>query len=178
VKIRSHSQSNGGTGMKNGPVISAAGSGNPYINRDLSWIEFNRRVLAEAEDASTPLLERLQFLAITASNLDEFISVRVAGLKDQRRAGMNKTDFSGYTPQGLLKRIMKRLDRFSRDQYRAYRDLMRLLSREGISIVSLGDLSPAQQEALKVHFQEIVYPVLTPMAVDISRPFPLVHSRE
>lgn len=164
--------------MKNGPVISAAGSGNPYINRDLSWIEFNRRVLEEAEDASTPLLERLQFLAITASNLDEFISVRVAGLKDQSRAGMNKTDFSGYTPQGLLKRIMKRLDRFSRDQYRAYRDLMRLLSREGISIVSLGDLSPAQQEALKVHFQEIVYPVLTPMAVDISRPFPLVHSRE
>ncbi len=164
--------------MKSGSHLQAAGNGNKYFNRDLSWIEFNRRVLEEAEDASTPLLERLQFLAITSSNLDEFISVRVAGLKDQSKAGLNKTDFSGYTPQGLLKRIMKRLGRFSRDQYRAYRELMRLLSREGVSIVAHDDLSPAQRESLKVHFQEIVYPVLTPMAVDVSRPFPLVHSRE
>lgn len=164
--------------MKGESRIQAAGNGNPYFNRDLSWIEFNRRVLEEAEDASAPLLERLQFLAITSSNLDEFVSVRVAGLMDQCRAGVNKTDFSGYTPQGLLKRIMKRLSRFTRDQYRLYRELMRLLSKEGVSIVSYDDLSPAQKEALKVHFQEIVYPVLTPMAVDVSRPFPLVHSRE
>ncbi|WP_276354189.1 polyphosphate kinase 1 [Cohnella caldifontis] len=151
---------------------------NRYLNRDLSWIEFNRRVLEEAEDAATPLLERLQFLAITASNLDEFMGVRVAGLKDQRKAGMNKTDFTGYTPQGLIKRVMKRTERFIRDQYRTYRELMRLMAREGVFIASWEELSTAQREAMKQYFQDIVYPVLTPMAVDVSRPFPLVHSRE
>ncbi|MBW5447427.1 polyphosphate kinase 1 [Cohnella sp. CFH 77786] len=164
--------------MKRALYRSASRHGKKYINRDLSWIEFNRRVLEEAEDPSTPLLERLQFLSITASNLDEFMGVRVAGLKDQRKAGLNKTDFTGYTPQGLIKRIMKRTERFVRDQYRTYRELMRLLSREGVSIVSWDELSPTQGEALKTYFQDIVYPVLTPMAVDVSRPFPLVHSRE
>lgn len=164
--------------MKRALVRSSSGYAKKYINRDLSWLEFNRRVLEEAEDASTPLLERLQFLAITSSNLDEFMGVRVAGLKDQRKAGLNKTDFTGYTPQGLIKRVMKRTGRFVRDQYRTYRELMRLLSREGASIVSWEELTPAQGEAMKTYFQDIVYPVLTPMAVDISRPFPLVHSRE
>nr|AYQ71469.1 polyphosphate kinase 1 [Cohnella candidum] len=164
--------------MKRALVRSSSGYAKKYINRDLSWLEFNRRVLEEAEDASTPLLERLQFLAITSSNLDEFMGVRVAGLKDQRKAGLNKTDFTGYTPQGLIKRVMKRTGRFVRDQYRTYRELMRLLSKEGASIVSWEELTPSQGEAMKTYFQDIVYPVLTPMAVDISRPFPLVHSRE
>ena len=139
-----------------------------YINRDLSWLEFNRRVLEEAEDPASPLLERLQFLAITASNLDEFMGVRVAGLKDQLKAGLNKTDFTGYTPQGLFKRVMKRTGRLVRDQYRCYRDLMRQLSREGVSLVSWDELSPDQGEALRSYFLDIVYPVLTPMAVDIG----------
>ncbi|MDB4867174.1 MAG: ppk1 [Cohnella sp.] len=149
-----------------------------YINRDLSWLEFNRRVLEEAEDASTPLLERLQFLAITASNLDEFMGVRVAGLKDQCKAGYNKSDFTGYTPQGLIRRIMKRTSRIVKDQYRTYRELMRLLAKEGAAIVSWEELNPDQQQSMKSYFQDIVYPVLTPMAVDLSRPFPLVHSNE
>ncbi|WP_027087922.1 polyphosphate kinase 1 [Cohnella panacarvi] len=149
-----------------------------YINRDLSWLEFNRRVLEEAEDASTPLMERLSFLSIVSSNLDEFMSVRVAGLQDQRKAGYIKSDFTGYTPQGLLKRIMKRTTRTVRQQYKVYRDLMRLLSREGIELLSVKDLTTDQRTLMKAHFQEIIYPVLTPMAVDVSRPFPLVHSKE
>lgn len=149
-----------------------------YINRDLSWLEFNRRVLEEAEDPSTPLMERLSFLSIVSSNLDEFMSVRVAGLQDQRKAGYIKTDFTGYTPQGLLKRIMKRTNRTVRQQYKVYRDLMRQLSREGIELLGAKDLTVEQKTLMKSHFQEIIYPVLTPMAVDVSRPFPLVHSKE
>jgi polyphosphate kinase len=149
-----------------------------YINRDLSWLEFNRRVLEESEDASTPLLERFQFLAIVSSNLDEFMSVRVAGLQAQSRAGYTKTDFTGYTPQGLIKRIMKRTTRTVREQYRTYRELMRLLSKEGVSMTEFQELNPEQRALMTTYFKDIVYPVLTPMAVDQSRPFPLLHSKE
>ncbi|MBB6671040.1 polyphosphate kinase 1 [Cohnella nanjingensis] len=149
-----------------------------YINRDLSWTEFNRRVLEEAEDPGTPLLERFQFLSIVSSNLDEFMSVRVAGLQDQLKAGFNKADFTGYTPHGLIKRLDKRTDRLVRHQYKTYRDLMRSLSKEGVVLAGWSDLNEEQQEALTEYFQEIVFPVLTPMAVDVSRPFPLLHSKE
>ncbi|WP_238162651.1 polyphosphate kinase 1 [Cohnella sp. AR92] len=149
-----------------------------YINRDLSWIEFNSRVLEEAEDATTPLLERLQFLSICSSNLDEFMSVRVAGLKDQLKAGFLKADFTGYTPHGLLKRVMKRTSQMVRRQYRNYRDLMRGLAKEGTVITAWEELNREQAEAMTEYFHEIVYPVLTPMAVDSSRPFPLLHSKE
>ncbi|MBB6635927.1 polyphosphate kinase 1 [Cohnella thailandensis] len=149
-----------------------------YINRDLSWIEFNRRVLEEAEDVATPLLERMQFLSIVSSNLDEFMSVRVAGLKDQLKAGFLKADFTGYTPHGLLKRIMKRTSQMVRRQYKVYRELMRSLAKEGTTLLSWGDLNREQAEAMSEYFQKIVYPVLTPMAVDSSRPFPLLHGKE
>lgn len=149
-----------------------------YINRDLSWIEFNRRVLEEAEDPTTPLLERFQFLSIVSSNLDEFMSVRVAGLKDQLKAGFNKPDFTGYTPHGLVKRVMKRAKQMVRQQYKTYRELLRLLSKEGTVIVGWGELNDDQKKAMTQYFQDIVFPVLTPMAVDISRPFPLLHSKE
>nr|WP_080833858.1 polyphosphate kinase 1 [Cohnella massiliensis] len=158
-----------------GLVVTAS---KKYINRDLSWIEFNRRVLEEAEDATTPLLERFQFLSIVTSNLDEFMSVRVAGLKDQLRAGFNKPDFTGYTPQGLTKRLAKRINRMVKDQYKAYRELMRAIAKEGVVFVKWPDLTEEQKEELASYFQQIVYPVLTPMAVDSSRPFPLVHSKE
>ncbi|MFC4596923.1 polyphosphate kinase 1 [Cohnella hongkongensis] len=149
-----------------------------YINRDLSWLEFNRRVLEEAEDPGTPLLERLQFLSIVQSNLDEFMSVRVAGLQAQSKAGYGKSDFTGYTPQGLIRRLMKRSVRMVREQYRTYRELLRLLAKEGVSLTNYGDLSEEQKQAATEYFKRIVYPVLTPMAVDQSRPFPLVHSKE
>lgn len=147
-----------------------------YINRELSWIEFNRRVLEEAQDENTPLLERCKFLAIVSSNLDEFVSVRVAGIKDRIRAGLVKKDFSGFTPLGLLKRVMRRTKRLVSDQYRTYREVVRLLAKERIFITAYKDLTDEQKQAVDKYYHEIVYPVLTPMAVDQSRPFPLVHS--
>ncbi|WP_054028576.1 polyphosphate kinase 1 [Bacillus sp. FJAT-28004] len=149
-----------------------------YVNRDLSWIEFNRRVLQEAQDPSNPLLERAKFLAIVSSNLDEFMSVRVAGIQMQMRAGLSKIDFTGYTPSGLWKRLIKRATQMVHDQYRTYREVFRSLSREGIFIRSLDELNVTQTKAVSDYFHEIVFPVLTPMAVDQSRPFPLVHTKE
>ncbi|WP_168122794.1 polyphosphate kinase 1 [Paenibacillus sp. HB172176] len=150
----------------------------PYVNRDLSWIEFNRRVLQEAQDPSNPLLERAKFLSIVSSNLDEFMSVRVAGIQDQMRAGFTKMDFSGYTPAGLWKRLIKRTTEMVHEQYRTYREIFRGLSKEGIFIRSIDELNATQTNAISEYFHEIVFPVLTPMAVDQSRPFPLVHTKE
>jgi len=149
-----------------------------YVNRDLSWLEFNRRVLEEAQDPETPLLERVKFLSIVSSNLDEFMSVRVAGIHDQIRLGYHKKDFTGYTPSGLLKRLMKRTTKAVADQYRTYRELIRSLHKEGLVFSTFEDLNNTQQKAMQVYFDEIVFPVLTPMAVDQSRPFPLVHTNE
>ncbi|MDU0205213.1 polyphosphate kinase 1 [Paenibacillus sp. MAH-36] len=147
-----------------------------YLNRDLSWIEFNWRVLEEAQDPSTPLLERVKFLAIVSSNLDEFMSVRVAGLKDQIKAGYTKKDFTGYTPAGLIKRIMKRTNKMVTEQYKTYREVTRLLMKEGIVFTEYEDLNTSQKKAMDAYYHDIIFPVLTPMAVDQSRPFPLVHN--
>ncbi|MBP1154607.1 MULTISPECIES: polyphosphate kinase 1 [unclassified Paenibacillus] len=150
---------------------------NKYLNRDLSWIEFNWRVLQEAQDAGTPLLERVKFLSIVSSNLDEFMSVRVAGIIDQMKAGYTKKDFTGYTPAGLFKRIMKRSDRMVAEKYKTYRDLMRQLGKEGIIFTQYDDLNATQRNAMDEYYHDIVFPVLTPMAVDQARPFPLVHTQ-
>ncbi|WNQ09935.1 polyphosphate kinase 1 [Paenibacillus aurantius] len=147
-----------------------------YLNRDLSWVEFNKRVLEEAQDPATPLLERAKFLAIVSTNLDEFMSVRVAGLQDQQKAGYTRKDFTGYTPSGLLKRIMKRTSRMVNDQYKAYREAVRFLGREGIYISRYDDLTASQKKAMDQYYTDNVFPVLTPMGVDQSRPFPLVNS--
>ncbi|MFD2117922.1 polyphosphate kinase 1 [Paenibacillus yanchengensis] len=147
-----------------------------YLNRDLSWIEFNKRVLQEAKDPSTPLLERLKFLAIVSSNLDEFISVRLAGIQDQIRAGYAKKDFTGYTPSGLYKRLQSRIESIVAEQYRTYRDLMRQLAKEQIHMVNYDDLTIKQRKMMEQYYHEIIFPVLTPMAVDQSRPFPLMHT--
>lgn len=148
-----------------------------YINRDLSWIEFNWRVLQEAQDSSLPLLERAKFLSIVSSNLDEFMSVRVAGLQDQMKANYAKKDFSGYLPEGLLKRVMKRTYRMVAEQYKTYREILRLFAKEGILLSEYEDLNVTHKKAMDQYFHEIIYPVLTPMAVDQSRPFPLVHTQ-
>ncbi|WP_438432274.1 polyphosphate kinase 1 [Gorillibacterium sp. sgz500922] len=147
-----------------------------YINRELSWIEFNRRVLEEAQDKDTPLLEKAKFLGITASNLDEFMSVRVAGLLDLQKNGYNKKDFTGYAPASLLRRIFKRTSAFVAEQYKVYKELTRQLAKHGIRIHTFDELSASQQKAANHHFHQIVYPVLTPMAIDQARPFPLINS--
>lgn len=149
-----------------------------YVNRDLSWIEFNRRVLEEAQDVGNPLLERVKFLAIMSSNLDEFMSVRVAGIQDQIKAGYSKKDFTGYTPAGLWKRLMKRTALMVADQYKTYREVLRDLTKQGICFREIEELNAAQTSAVDEYFHEIVFPVLTPMAVDQSRPFPLLHTKE
>jgi polyphosphate kinase len=158
------------------PALSKEVSSN-YLNRDLSWIEFNWRVLEEAQDPSTPLLERVKFLAIVSSNLDEFMSVRVAGLKDQIKAGYNKKDFTGYTPAGLIKRVMKRTSKMVAEQYKTYREISRQLVKEGIVFTDYEELNATQKKAMDAYYHDIIFPVLTPMAVDQSRPFPLVHNQ-
>ncbi|MDF2663107.1 MAG: polyphosphate kinase [Paenibacillus sp.] len=147
-----------------------------YINRDLSWIEFNRRVLEEAQDPATPLLERIKFLSIVSTNLDEFMSVRVAGITDQLKAGYTKKDFTGYTPEGLLRRIMKRTGKMVQEQYKTHRELTRALTKEGLIFTAYEDLTVNQKKQMDVYFHDYVFPVLTPMAVDQSRPFPLVRN--
>ena len=118
-----------------------------YVNRDLSWVEFNRRVLQEAQDSTTPLLERLRFLGIVASNLDEFMSVRVAETKEKIKAGFTQKDFSGYTPSGLYRRLIKRTGAMVAEQYKTYRELIRLLAKRELfykSITSLMEHSNGQ----------------------------------
>ncbi|MEC0211129.1 polyphosphate kinase 1 [Paenibacillus ehimensis] len=156
---------------------AARETANHYLNRDLSWVEFNWRVLEEAQDPETPLLERVKFLSIVSSNLDEFMSVRVAGIKDQIKAGHTKKDFTGYTPAGLFKRIMKRSSKMVTEQYKTYRDMIRQLGREGIIFTEYDDLNATQRKAMDEYYHDIVFPVLTPMAVDQARPFPLVRTQ-
>jgi polyphosphate kinase len=147
-----------------------------YLNRDLSWIEFNRRVLDEASDRTTPLLERLKFLAIVSSNLDEFMSVRVAGILDQVKAGLKKPDMTGYLPETLLEKLLDRCAKMVRQQYKIHTELIRLLAKEQVHFVKHKALNKTQEKQLEQYFHQVIYPVLTPMAVDQGRPFPLVHS--
>jgi polyphosphate kinase len=122
------------------------------------------------------LLERAKFLSIVSSNLDEFMSVRVAGIQDQIRAGYTKKDFTGYTPAGLYKRLILRISAMVSEQYRTYRELTRQLAKEGIQFLPYDELNGAQRKSMETYYHDIVFPVLTPMAVDQSRPFPLVHT--
>ncbi|WP_139491694.1 RNA degradosome polyphosphate kinase [Brevibacillus dissolubilis] len=146
-----------------------------FINREMSWLAFNARVLEEALDKSNPVLERLKFLAIVASNLDEFFMVRVAGLKDQVKAGFNKADSSGKTPKEQLRMINQRTHQMVERQYRCFREeILPALADNGIEIVHGEQLSREQEDFLDHYFDHHIYPVLTPLAVDQSRPFPLL----
>ncbi|WP_412766695.1 RNA degradosome polyphosphate kinase [Ureibacillus terrenus] len=145
-----------------------------YYNRELSWLAFNERVLEEAEDESNPLLERLKFLAIFSSNLDEFFMVRVAGLQDQVRAGLHKPDNkSGLTPKEQLEKIRERTLSLVRRQMEVFRHLaFELLPRENIYLTDFKSLSDEQRQYVHQYFEETIFPVLTPIAVDAYRPFP------
>ena len=150
-----------------------------FYNRELSWLSFDYRILGEAQDKTIPLLDRLKFLSITASNLDEFYMVRVASLKDMVHAEYDKKDIAGMTPSKQLEEISKVTHEFMRDQYRTYNNsLIPALKKEGITILSHHeDLSRKQAKFVDDYFKSEVYPVLTPMAVDSSRPFPLIRNR-
>lgn len=148
-----------------------------YVNRDLSWIEFNRRVLQEAQDVDTPLLERLKFLGIVSNNLDEFMAVRVAETIGKMKAGFTQKDFSGYTPDNLYQQLVQRTKPMIKEQYETYQEIIQLLSKHGIVFKTYHHLNAEQQKEMALYFHNIIFPVLTPMAVDQSRPFPLVHAK-
>lgn len=155
------------------------GNSKVFINRELSWLEFDARVLGEAEDVLNPLFERLKFLSITASNLDEFFMVRVASLKDMVNAGYTKKDIAGMTAAEQLEALDERTHAFVKRQYKIYNDeLVPALAREGFHIIgSHEELTHEQEIFVDKYFHEDVYPVLTPMAVDSSRPFPLIRNK-
>ncbi|WP_100406782.1 RNA degradosome polyphosphate kinase [Bacillus solitudinis] len=147
-----------------------------YNNRELSWLAFNERVLEEAIDERNPLLERLKFLAIFSSNLDEFFMVRVAGLKDQVKAGFNKPENkAGFTPKQQLSKISEGNQRLVRLQDNVYSEtLLPMLNQEGIQFLSVEELTSEQLEFLEHRFNHYIFPVLTPMAIDAYRPFPML----
>ena len=150
-----------------------------FENRELSWIKFNERVLNEARDRSIPLLERLKFLSITSSNLDEFFMVRVASLKDMVHAGYKKTDIAGMTATEQLSAINAATRALVETQYTTYnRSLVPLMKNNGIYVLDEYEkMNKEQAEYADKYFEENVYPVLTPMAVDASRPFPLIRNK-
>lgn len=150
-----------------------------YTNRELSWLQFNYRILSEAKDKSIPLFERLKFLSITASNLDEFFMVRVASLKDMVNAEYEKPDIAGMTPTQQLKALDEEIHHMVTQQYSAYnRSLLPLLLQNGLHVIKQHE-KLSEEEALYIdrYFEDNVYPVLTPMAVDSSRPFPLIRNK-
>ncbi|WP_044204257.1 polyphosphate kinase 1 [Coleofasciculus chthonoplastes] len=146
-----------------------------YFNRELSWLEFNDRVLHEALDSRTPLLERLKFLAIFSSNLDEFFMVRVAGLKQQVEAGVTSLTADGRTPGDQLDGINHRLLPMVKEQHEHFEQILRpLLAKQGIYLLEYMDLNSEQRTYLQNYFEEQIFPVLTPLAVDPSHPFPYI----
>ena len=147
----------------------------PFFNRELSWLEFNTRVLEEAQDLKNPLFERLKFLAITASNLDEFFMVRVASLNDQIIAGYSKKDSAGLLPKEQLDKITLRVHELVSEKYNTYlRSLIPALKKEDIYFKRPKNLTDEQRNFVEKYFFNQIYPVLTPMVVDKSRPFPLI----
>lgn len=162
------------------PATTPAAINNPlpddrYLNRELSWLDFNVRVLALAADNSLPLLERAKFLAIFASNLDEFYMVRVAGLKRRDEMGLSVRSADGLTPREQLRRIGEQTQQIATRHARVFLDSVRpALAEEGIYIVTWADLDLAERDQLSTYFNEQVFPVLTPLAVDPAHPFPFV----
>ena len=148
-----------------------------FFNRELSWLKFNLRVLREAGVKTTPLLERLKFVAITASNLDEFFMVRVAGLWDQYENGINKRDAAGLTVKAQLEEISKAAHDQMKLLNKYLLSLVKELREAGIYICRVSELSEKGRRWLEAYYQEEIFPVLTPMAVDASRPFPFLANK-
>ena len=167
-----------------GPVVSDAelaavgavdlGSRDRFINRELSWLAFNERVLSEAENARQPLLERVRFLSISASNLDEFYMVRVAGLKGQVEAGVTNSSPEGLTPGRQLAAIQQRAADLMTEQTDCWRDLRRELRAADIAVLDDAELTADERVWLDTYFIEEIFPVLTPIAIDPTHPFPFI----
>ncbi len=145
-----------------------------FINRELSWLAFNTRVLEEAANPNVPLLERVRFLSISASNLDEFTMVRIAGLKDQLARGAHPLSDDGHTPAQQLEMIGARIKNLMHEQQRCWLSLKKQLAEENIEIITPEEMSEREEGLLRQHFESHLFPLLTPIAVDPAHPFPFV----
>ncbi len=145
-----------------------------FFNRELSWLEFNKRVLEEASNPNHPLLERLRFLSISASNLDEFYMVRVAGLRAQKEAGLEKVSQDGLLPFQQLEKIDASVSHLTEQQQSRWADLQQQLSEENIHVLSENELSNGEKTWLNSHFMDELFPILTPIAIDPAHPFPFI----
>lgn len=148
-----------------------------YLNRELSWLQFNKRVLQEAVDDSNPLLEKLKFLAITSSNLDEFFMIRVAGLKHQTENNVTRRDIASMTPAEQIESISETCQQLVARQYVYLKDILSMLQKEGLSFVKPEEITGEQMKWLESYFEREIFPVVTPMAVDSSHPFPFLASK-
>lgn len=145
-----------------------------FFNRELSWLEFNKRVLDEAKDNTNPLLERLKFLSIFSSNLDEFFMVRVGSLYSQIQASFEEREVSGLTPSEQIEKILNKVRYMLEEQYKTYNYLYDHLGSKNIRIFTYDTLNLEQLNFIDKYYRNIIYPVLTPMVIDSGRPFPLL----